>query len=227
MDLLVLGDHHGDIENTLKYLEKLSELKFDVIIYSGDFTDINAPKGFTQRDITELIVEELKTLEKPVFAVPGNNDTKGVIEVLKNESISLHGKGKIMDDYGFYGFGGAKTPFGTPLEPSEEELKSGLEKAWNDVVGAKYKIQVTHNPPHGTRLDIIRVGSHVGSNAVREFIKTKKPILAISAHIHEAKGTDMLGNSFLINGGKFPEGYFGLVNIKDGSVTGKVLNLIE
>lgn len=226
MDLLVIGDHHGDIENTLAYLDKLSEFKFDVVVYGGDFTDVNVPKGFTQEDIAQLIIEELKILKKPIVAVPGNTDTVGVVKILEREDINIHGKGKIIKDTGFYGYGGAKTPFGTPLEPSEDELKSGLEKAWKDVVDAKQKVQVTHNPPQGTRLDIIRGGTCVGSNVVREFIETHKPVVAVSAHVLEARGTDRLENTFLINSGKFPEGYFGLVNIQDDSVKGKVLNLI-
>ncbi len=226
MDLLVIGDHHGDIENTLTYIEKLSELKFDVIIYSGDFTDVNTPKGFTQKDIAELIIEELKTLNKPIVAVPGNTDTAEIVKILEREKISIHGKGKVIRDFGFYGYGGAKTPFGTPLEPSEEELKSGLEKAWKDIINIKQKIQVTHNPAYGTRLDIIQAGAHVGSKVVEEFIKTYKPIVAVSAHVLEARGTDKIEDTFLINTGKFPEGYFGLVNIQGNEVKGRVLNLI-
>ncbi|RKY24060.1 MAG: hypothetical protein DRP62_04620 [Planctomycetota bacterium] len=226
MDLLIIGDHHGDIENTLTYLEKLAELKFDVIVYSGDFTDVNTPKGFTQEDIAELIIEELKTLKKPIVAVPGNTDTSEIVKILEREKISIHGKGKVIKGVGFYGYGGAKTPFGTPLEPSEEELKSGLEKAWKDIINTKQKIQVTHSPPYGTRLDVVQAGAHVGSRVVEEFIKSHKPIVAVSGHVLEARGTDKLGTTFLINAGKFPEGYFGLVNIQNNIVSGNVLNLI-
>ncbi len=227
MNLLVLGDHHGDVENTLTYLEKLSKFKFDVIVYSGDFTDVNTPKGFNQEDIAELIIEELKTLKKPIVAVPGNTDTKNVVELLEKNGISVHGKGKIIGGFGFYGYGGAKTPFNTSLEPSEDELRLGLESAWKDVANTKQKIQVTHAPPYGTRVDIVRGGLHVGSKVVEEFIRTHKPVAAISGHVLEARGTDMLDGVFIINPGKFSEGYFGLVNINEDRVTGKVLSLIE
>lgn len=227
MNIVVISDIHNDIENMLSYLDKIKELNFDVIVCPGDFTDINVPKGFSQEGIVELILSELKNLKKPVLALPGNMDTKDIITIFEREDISLHGKGKIIDEFGFYGYGGAKTPFETNIEPSEEELKLGLENSYNDVKKTKYKIQVTHNPPKKTRLDIIQSGVHVGSKIVREFIEEKKPILAISAHIHEARGTDNLKNTFLINSGRFPEGYFGLVGIKNGSVNGRVLNLIE
>ncbi len=227
MNLLVIGDNHGDIENVINYIEKLESFNVDVVVYMGDFTDLNTPKGFTQKDITNILIEELKLLGKPILAIPGNNDIKDVLEILKKNGISLHGKGKIIGEYGFYGFGGAKTPFTTPFEPTEEELKNGLEKAYNQVLSAKYKIQITHNPPYNTGMDIIRAGVHVGSHAVREFIENKKPILALSAHIHEAKGVDKIDETLLLNSGKFSEGYFGLVNINGNDVKGRILNLCE
>lgn len=227
MDILVLSDIHGDVENLLTYFDKIKELKFDVIVCPGDLTDINTPKGFSQEDIAKLIISELKTLKKPVLTVPGNMDTKEIIEFLENENVSIHGRGKIISGYGFYGFGGAKTPFQTNIEPSEEELRVGLKSAWNGVKDIKYRIQVTHNPPNGTRLDIIQSGLHVGSNVIREFIESYEPIVAISAHIHESRGTDRLKKTFLINSGRFPEGYFGLINIENETVKGRVLNLIE
>jgi len=227
MDIIIFSDIHGDVENLLTYFDKIKELKFDVIVCPGDFTDINTSKGFTQEDITKLIINELKGLKKPILAVPGNVDTKDIINILEKEGISIHGKGMVIDNFGFYGYGGAKTPFGTNIEPTEEELKIGLKNAWKDVEKMKYKIQVTHNPPFGTRLDMLQSGVFVGSSVIRGFIEFYEPIVAISAHIHEAKGTDYIKKTFLINSGRFPEGYFGLVNIDNGSVKGKVLNLIE
>ena len=227
MDIIIFSDIHNDVENLLTYFDKIKELKFDVIVCPGDFTDINTPKGFAQEDILELIISELKGLKKPILTVPGNVDTKDIVDILEKEAVSIHGKGRIIDDFGFYGYGGAKTPFGTNIEPSEEELKIGLKNAWKDVEKIKYKIQVTHNPPFGTRMDMVQSGAHVGSRVVKEFIEIYGPILAISAHIHEAKGIDQLKKTFLINSGRFPEGYFGLVNIKNGSVKGRILNLIE
>jgi hypothetical protein len=187
MNIVVVSDIHGDIENMLSYLDKIKELKFDVVVCPGDFTDINVPSGFTQEEIARLIISELKSLKKPVLAVPGNVDTKNMIGIFEEEDVSIHGRGREIRGVGFYGFGGAKTPFGTNIEPSEEEIKLGLQNAWNDVKECKHKIQVTHAPPHNTRMDIIQTGMHVGSVAVREFIEEHQPILAISAHIHEAK----------------------------------------
>ncbi len=227
MKIIVFSDIHGDIENMLMYLDKIKEMSFDVIVCPGDFTDLNTPKGFTQEDVAKLILKELKTLKKPILTVPGNMDTKEILSFFEKEGVSIHGKGKVIDEYGFYGFGGAKTPFNTNIEPSEEEIKAGLEKGWEDIKNTKFKIQVTHNPPFRTKIDIISSGIHVGSKTVRKFIEENKPIVAISAHIHEAKGVDYIGNTLILNSGRFPEGYFGKIEIKDGSVNGKVLNILE
>jgi hypothetical protein len=227
MNIVVISDIHGDIENMLSYLDKIKELNFDVIVCPGDFTDINVPYGFTQEEIARLIIGELKSVKKPVLSVPGNMDTKDMIKIFEEEGVSIHGKGKIIKGVGFYGYGGAKTPFGTNIEPGEEEMKLGLQNSWEEVKECKYKVQITHAPPHNTRMDIIQSGIHVGSTAVREFIEKYQPILAVSAHIHEAKGIDYLKNTFLINSGRFPEGYFGFVSIENNKVNGKVLNLIE
>jgi hypothetical protein len=227
LKIIVISDIHGDVENLLSFLDKMKELTPDVIVCPGDFTDVNIPKGFSQEEIAKLIITELKTVKVPILAVPGNVDVKGVIDVLEKENVSIHGRGKIIGEFGFYGYGGAKTPFETSIEPSEEELRLGLTGAWKDVTSAKYKIQVTHAPPEGTRLDLIQSGIHVGSNTVRSFIELNTPLVAISAHIHEARCVDKINNTFLINSGKFPEGYFGLINIKNGTVEGRILNMLE
>jgi hypothetical protein len=225
--IVVISDIHGDVENLLSFLDKMKELIPDVIICPGDFTDVNVPKGFSQEEIAKLIITELKTVKVPILAVPGNVDVRGIIDVLEKENISIHGKGKTIGDFGFYGYGGAKTPFETSIEPSEEELRLGLTGAWKDVTSSKYKIQVTHAPPEGARVDLIQSGIHVGSGTVRSFIELNGPLVAISAHIHEARGVDKINNTFLMNSGKFPEGYFGLIDIKDGIVDAKILNTME
>jgi len=227
MDIVIVSDMHGDVENLLSYLDKIKELSFDVVVCPGDFTDVDVSKGFTQEEVAKLIVKELKSLNKPLLCVPGNVDSRGVLDVLEEENVSVHGNGRVVLGFGFYGYGGAKTPFKTNIEPEEKELMLGLSSGWKDVKGVKQKIQITHNPPFGTRVDVLQSGAHVGSRVVREFIEKNKPIVAISSHIHEARGTDRFGGSFLLNSGKFSEGYFGLINIRKDEVSGKVLNLIE
>ncbi len=223
---MAIGDVHNDVEDLIGFLDKTKSLEFDVVVFTGDFIDFGlTPKGFERNDIARLIIAELKTLKKPIIAVPGNHD-KDVLSIMEKEGINLHGKGRVIDGVGFYGYGGAKTPFGTPLEPSEDEIKLGLEKAWKEVKDCKIKVQVTHIPPAKTKLDMVYTGAHVGSDVVRRFIEEKQPAVAISAHIHEAKGTDEIGKTKLINPGRFPEGYCGLISVDEEKSTVKIVNLI-
>ncbi|MCD6402822.1 MAG: metallophosphoesterase, partial [Candidatus Aenigmarchaeota archaeon] len=124
MNILAVADIHGDVENLLEIFDKIKEsYKFDVVVCPGDWTDINPPKGFTQLDMAILLLEEMKKLGVPIVGVPGNMDTKEIVNLFEKEEISVHGKGKIIGNIGFYGYGGAKTPFKTNLEATEEELK--------------------------------------------------------------------------------------------------------
>jgi Icc-related predicted phosphoesterase len=227
MNIVVVSDIHGDVENMLIYLDKIGELKPNLIICPGDFTDVNSPKGFKQEDVAKLIISELKSLDVPVLAVPGNVDPKAITKIFEKENMSLHGHGKIINGYGFYGYGGAKTPFDTSIEPSDEELETGLLKGYKDVKSAKYKIQITHEPPSETKIDMLNSGAHVGSKTIRSFIEKHQPILAISAHIHEARGIDKINTTTVINSGRFPEGYLALINISNGEIKGRILNLTE
>ena len=228
MRIIAIGDVHNDIENLIQFLEKVKSLKPDVIIFSGDFVDIGIGlKGFTWNDVSTIILEELGFLNIPILAIPGNHD-KDVIPILEKRSVSIHGSGRVLGDVGFYGFGGAKTPFGTPFEPEEEELEAGLRKAYEKVKNAKIKVQVTHNPPYNTKLDRITSGAHVGSKVVRKVIEELQPKAAICAHIHEARGVDTIDRTTIVNAGRFPEGYCGLINIDvpTSSVSAKIVNLI-
>jgi Icc-related predicted phosphoesterase len=206
-------------------LEKLSTFDFDVLICPGDFTDSVFPKGFTRLDIAKIIVEELKSLKKPLLVVPGSWDGE-LIGYFEKENISIHGRGSVIGGVGFYGFGGAKTPFNLPYEPGENEIQRGLENAYSMIKDERAKVQVTHAPPARTKIDIITSGAHVGSEVVRKFIEEKKPIAAVSSHIHEARGVDEIGNTKIINSGRFPEGYCGLISIDNDIVNMKVVNLI-
>lgn len=224
MRILAISDLHNDLENVLRFLDKIEKLNVDVIVCAGDILNAYPPKGIKNEEIASIFIEEIFLLKKPLFVVPGNFD-KDIIDFLERKKVNLHGKGKTIGDFGFYGYGGAKTPFNTPLEPDEGEIKLGLYKGFISVKDAKYKIQVTHIPPLNTACDLISNGLHVGSSSVREFIEEYKPLVAICGHIQESKGIDYLRNTVIVNCGRFPEGYAGLIEVKDGKVNASIINL--
>ncbi len=224
MRILAIACIHNDIESLLNLLDKISGEKFDVVVCPGDFTDLSLPKGFTRVDVGKLILEELRNAGKPIVTVPGSWD-KELIEFLDKQNVSVHGKSIVVNDVAFYGYGGARTPFGTPFEPSDLEIENGLRAAYKNISHKAVKVQVTHAPPANTKLDVIYSGAHVGSEAVRKIIQEFEPTVAISAHIHESKGVDALGKTTLVNPGRFPEGTCALIDIDNGKATAKIVSL--
>jgi len=224
VNIISISCIHGDVENLMESLEKVRELEPDIIVSPGDFTDYFLPKGFRRVDIGEIIIKELEILNKPLIVVPGSWD-KELIEFFDEKNISVHGKGRVINDIGFYGYGGARTPFNTPFEPEEEEIEKGLKKGYDEISKEKIKIQVTHAPPKGTAVDTITTGAHVGSVAVRNFIDKMQPDVAICSHIHEGKGVDEIKNTKIINSGRFPEGVCGLIKIEKDFVSIKTVTL--
>jgi Icc-related predicted phosphoesterase len=53
-----------------------------------------------------------------------------------------------------------------------------------------------HCPPYGFFDE--RKGAHVGSVSIRRVIEEKRPLAAFFGHIHEYRGTSMLGKTALI-----------------------------
>lgn len=216
MRILVVADIHGDFRALESALETIKKERADLVICPGDFTDMfGTPTEFSQLDIAALVLQKLLVLNKPLLCVPGNQDPYEILELLKEYKANLHNKAKKIRGTSFIGWGGATTPFNTKFEPSEEETRDALEALGRN---AKDFVLVVHNPPKETKLDLTQAGKHVGSPAIREFILKKQPILAISAHIHEAGGTDKLGKTALFYPGPVFEGYYGVVEIKGKQV---------
>ncbi|UCC91346.1 MAG: metallophosphoesterase [Candidatus Aenigmatarchaeota archaeon] len=212
LKILVIADIHGEFEKFSEVMDSLKENDFDLVICPGDFTDMhNIPEGYSQVDISELVLQKILSLGKPVLCIPGNHEPYDILDVFDEYDVNLHGRVRKFKGIEFIGFGGAATPFNTKFEPTEEEIKEALEKKVKNVKG-KF-ILVTHNPPFGTNLDKTETGEHVGSKVIREFIKNNKPLLAISAHIHEAGGTDKLNGTALFYPGVAYEGYYGLLEV--------------
>jgi hypothetical protein len=82
-------------------------------------------------------------------------------------------------------------------------------------------IVVSHQPAFGTQVDSVG-GRNTGSPAIRKFIETHQPILAVSGHIHEAFGTDRIGRTTLINPGPLKEGRYAIVDINCDNIQTKL-----
>jgi hypothetical protein len=168
----------------------------DGIIISGDITN------YGNRKAAREIITTVRMVNDRILALPGNLDNTDVADYLAEEGISLHGRGRLFDGVGIFGVGGSNhTPFNTPIEYSEEELRFLLEQGYKQTKTAPHHILVSHTPPLRTKADRIRSGVHVGSKAVRTFIEKHQPAFCLCGHIHEARSCDRIGKTRIINPG--------------------------
>jgi Icc-related predicted phosphoesterase len=196
MKLLLFSDVHCS-EALCKELVRKSD-SADIVIGAGDF-------GLVRKGLIETI-DILKDIQKPCVLVPGNSESFEELESACKDwktAHVIHGSGVDILGKTFFGIGGGipVTPFGDwSVDYTEDQARQML---LNCTEG---NILVTHSPPKGA-LDISSTGQNFGSQAVREVILEKKPVLCVCGHIHESGGKSAtLGNTPVVNAG--PNGMF-------------------
>jgi Icc-related predicted phosphoesterase len=206
MRILAFSDIHGAYQKVEDILQR--EKNYNLIIISGDVTTHGNPGEAKEA------VKQFQSHYRPILAVAGNMDTPEIDEALIEIGCSVNGKGLVIEDIGFFGVSAAPfSPLHTPYEISEDEILRRANAGWNDVSNARLKVFIPHAPPFRTKLDRIFLGKHVGSTAVRTFIEKNKPNIVVCGHIHEARGTDMLNSSQMINCGSAARGCYAMIEI--------------
>lgn len=209
MRLLLLTDIHGDTE---KLETILSREEFDGILCAGDLSDASEFEDYQSR------LEEVLTLMEEssglVKAVPGNMDPEEkCVRSLIDRKMNIHKKIASFEKFDVVGFGGGLTPFGTPFEPSGEDIRDSL-KVLHGRMSSGLKAAVIHQPPKDTDLDIAD-GDHVGSEEVRELLENTNFNFLLTGHIHESSGIDNIGDTLMVNPGPVMEGHYGILNVED------------
>ena len=184
MRVLAFSDVHGD----WGALERIVKTEADLYVCLGDLT-------FGEVGI-ERAAEYLNTLPR-LLCVPGNNERPETLRKLLRHPV-LHGERVEVDGVVFGGIGGSPhTPFHTIHEWAEEEAWALLERM------GRVDVLLSHAPPAGTPLALTRSGVDAGSKAVREYILTFRPRIALVGHVHERAGERyVLGDTTVINPGK-------------------------
>ena len=199
MKIIGLTDIHGRTSCSEVLIEHMRSA--DVIAVAGDITNFG---GYSE---AEAIIGHIASINGKILAVHGNCDRRGAAEFLSSRQINIHAISKSIDDVQFLGLGGSnKTPFHTPHEYTDQQMKDILE-ALPDSPSAHFRMLISHSPPFKSKLDRMLLGIHVGSKAVREYIEASKPDIALCGHIHEARGIDQIGKTIVINPGPFPKHY--------------------
>lgn len=209
MTTLLISDIHGNGENLEKIIEKE---EFDSVLCAGDISDAREYENYTQ--ILNEMLDILEAGSGLVKAVPGNMDPEEkCVQALIDRKMNIHKKIASFGEFDVVGFGGGITPFGTPFEPSGEDIRDSVE-ILNDRMSSGRKIAVIHQPPKNTSLDTAD-GKHVGSEEVRELIEDKDFDLLVTGHIHEARGIDNLSETLMVNPGPVNQGYYAILNAEE------------
>lgn len=207
-----MSDIHGNNSAVARVRDKALKEHVEVLLVCGDITH------FGTMQIAESILKELSYASKVLF-VHGNCDPITLSKIEKSGNAeNLHSRRVDINGFIFIGSGGSlKTPFRTRIEYAEEQIVKHLNKA-SMAISDERVIVVSHDPPFNTKLDRIYSGDHVGSNALREFILSRKPIIVTCGHVHEGRGIDKVSDSIVVNPGPAFNGYCALAEIKGNQV---------
>jgi hypothetical protein len=211
----------GDIHMAFHAVERLGPTlcEADWAILTGDLTHFGDPPDAFR------VVDAVRAHCPNVLAVTGNLDMPRVIDAFQQDGISLHGEGRRLGALGVFGCGGSNiTPMDTPTELAEQELHDLLERGHAAVADASRRLMICHTPPWGTRLDRLMNGRPVGSPAVRAFIESRQPDIAIVGHIHEGRGTDRLGHTLVLNAGALRDGGYVVIEDSPAGLTAELRN---
>lgn len=205
MKLFLVSDIHGD--GAFFSLAEEEMKKADLVVIAGDLTTRGSAKE------AENILKSIERVTENIAAVHGNWDPPEVIALLEERGYSLHGRGKVIEEHGFFGVGGSSpTPMNTPTEYQEDELASILSAGYEKVSHCDRIIMVSHTPPRKTR-DRTFLGIRGGSQSVRSMIENQKVDLCLCGHIHEAAGSEKLAECLVANPGSFKKGKYMTIDL--------------
>lgn len=202
MRILAFSDWRvQNIDDVFTFLNSL-EKPVDVILYGGD--DVSRFKVGNTNYFTRLASH---TVRKKVLAVMGNDDYPSTRSVIQGEDIhDLHKEPFVLDEFGFIGLEGSTSRPGVLLY-SESSVRSHLTRQLRQLEKMKVqkRIIVSHAPPHGVldsgaRFATRREGTrHIGSKALRSFIRKNAVELVICGHCLGGGYSDSLGETVVAN----------------------------
>ena len=218
--ILGLTDLHSRGRLAIHNLIDIVETEnIDLVAVAGDLTT------YGKKDRVKKILEELDKINKPIFYVPGNMDSKDSDNIQFSNVQPLHARIQNFKGLNFIGIGASNpTPFGTPNEVPDEMLGMLLGKTLQERPNNDPLFLISHTPPLNSEADKIRSGTHVGSFSVRDFIEREKPIVILCGHIHESKSISLINKTLCVNPGAGAHGNAVIIEItidSEGEATAK------
>jgi hypothetical protein len=139
MKIISFGDVHMATRNLSRMGDVMRDC--DLVIISGDITN------FGGVDDARKVITDVRRACPAVLALPGNLDRPEVIPFLDDDGIALHGKGRVVGGVGIFGCGGSNiSPFGTPLEFTEDEIYATLRAGYDFV---RHQVRSNHERQAG------------------------------------------------------------------------------
>ena len=82
---------------------------------------------------------------------------------------------------------------------------------------------MTHVPSYGI-FDRIPSGLSVGSPAVKKTVDEFKPIIALSGHVHEDFGAEVIGGTLFCNPGPARDGHAAIISVENGKAHAELIS---
>ncbi len=206
----------ADLHDRIDMLDRLRGIDANLIVFCGDLHNGG------NREKARPAALALAGLGPSVLIVPGNMDHRDVVPDLWDEAglQMIHRSSFCLGDIGFLGMGGmiAKDPRRL-VDPAryyhhDIEVYETLATAYQDIIDARIKIVVVHQPPRGAQ-DTLYNGESSGSVSLRRFVEEYQPALLLCGHIHEARGMSFIGTTRIVNVGELRQGFAVLIEIGD------------
>jgi Icc-related predicted phosphoesterase len=207
LKIFALTDLHRSLNAANGAANKIAEEQPDAILIAGDISHGSLNEAVN-------LLQILNNSKKDVFFVPGNMDSPELLNWNKKNIKNIHGRCERFSNYSLIGVGGSVyTPFNTHLEFAENEIEETLNQALLKCAEKKNMILISHCPPKDTKLDRTATGIHAGSKSVLRFIESKKPLLVVTGHIHEARGIDKIDETIIVNPGPAHMGRYVIIEL--------------
>jgi Icc-related predicted phosphoesterase len=154
-----------------------------------------------------------------LIVIPSNDDPTWVDPLLADRGPIVNADRRIVvaDRVQIAGLGlSTPTPWDTPREVHDERIAEELDHLLRAVDPALPLVLDVHVPPYGTLMykcpvidrdlrPVIGPGgvltAPVGSRALRDVILRDRPVLGLFGHVHEGRGSTLLGTTLCANPG--------------------------